>query len=329
MTDRSFGHTPDIVRSAQLAQASTLPWGRIGITGDQARGLGVPSPRGVAPTAQQPRAPLLSRFAPWVNIGLTLAEALHAIAGPAPILQTDIAIGDRGDLAVRIYGKSFAGPKAGTALFIRGVGGAPLGVTARVASDGLHFDAGALERAYGKPLPRALAGAGAGAGNGRPGAIVLENRPNLVHDNLSTTGAEARRLIANQARFHPWQAHHLIPFAAIRDLPRLSQFAIGNSGWKMDSIENLVVLPGDEIAYQGILNMGVLPYHRGPHPRYNEEVAQLLVGLGVKAPTMPHLVIRTELRIIEHAMFLRLLNRVGGYHPRVSLNGSSGASAVA
>lgn len=328
MADQLFGETPDIGRSALLAQASTLPWGRIGVSGEAARGLGVPNPRGVAPTAQRPRASQIARWVSWLNIGLTIAETLQAIAGPAPIRRTEIAIGDSGDLAVVIYGTSYGGPQAGTAMFVRGIGGPLLGVTAVVASDGLHFDAGALQRAYGKPLPRVLAAAAPVTGNGPARVIVLESRASLVHDNLSTSGTEARRLVATQARFQPWQAHHLIPFAEIARLPRPAQLAIANSEWIMDSIENLVALPGDELAYEGVLNMGVLPYHRGPHPRYNAEVAQRLTHLGREAPSMSNPAIRAELRAIEAFMFHRLLDRVRGYHPRVSLNESSGASAV-
>ena len=329
MADQLFGHTPDIGRSALLAQAATLPWGRIGVSTEAARGLGVPNPRGVARTAQQPHASRIARLVSWLNIGLTIAEALEAIAGPAPIRRTEIAIGNGGDLAVVIYGKSHGGPKAGTAMFVRGVGGRPLGVTATVASDGLHFDAGALQRAYGKPLPRVLAGAAPAAGNGPAGAIVLEYRPNRVHPNLSTNSDVARQLVATQARFQPWQAHHLIPFADVRDLPRQAQLAIGNSGWKMDSVENLVVLPGDELAYASAFNMPRLPLHRGPHPQYNAEVAQRLTHLGREAPTMSDPAIRAELRTIENMMFLRLLDQVRGYHPRVTLNGPPSASAVA
>lgn len=329
MADRLSESTPELGRSALLAQASTLPWNRIGVSGEAARGLGVPNPRGVARTAQQPRAPRVARLVPWLNIGLTIAETLQAIAGPAPIRRTEIAIGDGGDLAVVIYGKSYGGPQAGTAMFVRGVGGQPLGVTAVVASDGLHFDAGALQLAFGKPLPRVLAAAAAVAGNGPAGPIVLENRINEVHDNLSTNGLDARTLVFAKARFQPWQAHHLIPFAAIRDLPEPAQRAIGNAGWEMDSLENLVVLPGDELAYDAAPNFGVLPLHRGPHPRYNAEVAGRLRHLGREAPAVSGPAIRAELRVIEDLMFRRLLDRVRGYHRRVSLNDSSGASAVA
>ena len=160
MADRHFGIAPDIGRSARLAQESTLPWGRIGVSDEAARGLGVPNPRGTAPAAQQPRSLRVARWVPWLNLGLTIAEALHAMAGPAPVLRTEIAIAGVSDLAVVIYGRSYPGTQAGTAMFVRGVGGPSLGVTAVVASDGLHFDAGTLQRAYGKPLPRVLAPAG-------------------------------------------------------------------------------------------------------------------------------------------------------------------------
>ena len=329
MADRHFERAPDIGRSARIAQASTVPWGRIGVSAETARGLGVPDPRGTAQTARQPIAPRIARLVPWLSIGLTIAEALQAIAGPAPVLQTDIAIGDGGDLAVRVYGRSFRGPQAGTALFVRGVGGSSLGVTAVVANDGLRFDAGALQRAYGKPLPRVLAVAVPASGNRRAGATILEHRANEFDKNLDTSGVKARELIAAQARFHPWQAHHLIPFAEIARLPEPAQRAIGNSGWKMDSVENLVALPGDGLAYETVPNVGVLPYHRGPHPRYNAEVAERLGHLRREAVNMSASAIRAELRMIEGFMFQRLLDRVRGYHPRVSLNEASNSSAVA
>lgn len=327
MADRHFEIAPDIGRSVRLAQVSTLPWGQIGVSGESARGLGVPNPRGVAQAAQQPQASRMARWVSWLNIGLTIADTLHAIAGPAPIRRTEIAIGDGGDLAVVIYGKSYGGPQAGTAMFVRGIGGQPLGVTAVVASDGLHFDAGALQRAYGKPLPRVLADAGPVAAHGPAVTIVLENRINEVHKGLSTNGIFARGLIAAQARFQPWQAHHLIPFAEIAKLPEAAQLAIGGSGWLMDSIENLVALPGDEPAYEGFPNLGVRPYHRGPHPRYNAEVAERLGHLRREAVNMSVPAIRAELSVIEGFMFQRLLDRQRGYHPRVSLNKSARASA--
>ena len=264
----------------------------------------------------------------WLNIGLTIAEALQAIAGPAPIRRTEIAIGDGGDLAIVIYGKSHGGPRAGTAMFVRGIGGPSLGVTATVASEGLHFDAGALQRAYGKPLPRVLAGAAPVAGNGTEITIVLHTRYSEVHENLDANSDRARKLIASQARLHPWEAHHLIPFAAMAKLPDAAQLAIVRSGWKMDSLENLVVLPGNEIAYRDTTNLGARPYHRGPHPRYNAEVEQRLAYLGREAPTMSDQALRLALRAIESIMFQRLLDRVGGYHERVSMNEVPNTSAV-
>ena len=291
MATRSFSSTPVAGRSAQLAQATTVPWGQVGVNGETARGLGLPNLRGVAPTVPPEAAPRIVRLVRWLGLGLSIADALRTIAGPAPVRWTEIALGDAGDLAVRIYGTSYRGPQAGTAVFVRGVGGASLGVTATIANDGLHFDAGALERAYGKPLPRALA-----AAIGQAALVVAERRDSSAHPNLSTIAERARGLVAAQARFRSWQAHHLIPFAEVEALPMAVRLAIARSGWKMDSVENLIVLPADELTYETEPNFRRLPFHRGPHPNYNEEVANRLNHLRQAGASMPSDDIREELR---------------------------------
>lgn len=320
MADRSFSSTPIVSRSVQLAQATTVPWGQVGMSGETARGLGLSNPRGVAPSVPQEGTPRIARIVRWLSIGLTIADALRAIAGPAPVRWTEIALGDAGDLAVRIYGTSYPGPQAGTAVFVRGVGGASLGVVGTIANDGLHFDAGALGRAYGKPLPRVLAGAMPAGGIGAAGPTIAERRDSSVHPNLSTIAARARGLVAAQARYQNWQAHHLIPFAEVQALPVPVQIAVARSGWKMDSVENLVVLPADELTYETAPNFRTLPFHRGPHPNYNREVANRLNHLRQAAASMSAGDIREELREIEASMFQQLLNRRRGFHPRITLN---------
>ena len=309
--------TPPASRSIQLAQATTLPWGQIGVSGDTARGLGLANPRGVAPAIPEEPVPRLAKLVRWISIGLTIAEVLKTIAGPAPVYTSEIALGDAGDLAIRIYGKSFKGPQAGTAVFTRGVGGASLSVAATLTEDGLRFDVGALERAYGKALPAALASA-AGVAGTIP--TVVERRDNPVSSSLSTVTSQARALVASQARFKKWQAHHLIPFSEIQRLPVASQLDIAKSGWKMDSLENLVVLPADEADYEDAPNVRRLPYHQGPHPKYNLEVENRLSHLRTEAPKMTAHDIRDELQQIEETMFQQLLDKRRGFHPRVSLN---------
>ena len=315
MASRGLAITPPASRSVQLAQATTLPWGQIGVSGDTARGLGLANPRGVAPAIPEEPVPRLAKLVRWISIGLTIAEVLKTIAGPAPVYKSEISLDDAGDLAIRIFGKSYKGPEAGTALFTRGIGGASLGVTATVTEDGLRFDAGALERAYGKALPTALASAAAGTI-----PTVVERRDNAVSSNLSTVTSQARALVASQARFRRWQAHHLIPFSEVQRLPVASQLAIAKSGWKMDSLENLVVLPADVADYEDAPNFTRLPYHQGPHPKYNLEVENRLNHLRTEAPKMSAHDIRDELQQIEETMFQQLLDKRRGFHPRVSLN---------
>lgn len=327
MTASPFAATGIGHRSIQLAQATTVPWGQVGVNSDTARGWGLANPRGTQPNAPAEVVPWYAKLVRWASVGLQIAEVLKAIAGPAPIYRSEIAIGDAGDLAVRIYGKSYHGPEAGSAVFIRGIGGASLGVPAAVTEQGLRFDVGALEKAYGKALPAVLKAAIAGAAIPSVGSTVLESRNSTADARLSTTASYARALVASQARFAKWEAHHLIPFASIERLPMATKLAIARSGWKMDSEENLVVLPGDEESYGGPPNYRVRPFHRGPHPNYNREVENRLGHLAWAAPTMDLADIRAELKEIEASMFGRLLDRARGYHPRVSFVTPSRPSA--
>ena len=318
MTVRQFAPQNATDRSIQLAQTTTVPWGQMGVSGDSARGFGLANPRGTAANPPRETAPRGSRLLGWLNIGLTISEALRMIVGPPPIRVSEIAIGDADDLAIRIYGRSYHGPEAGTAVFIGGIGGASLGVPATVAEDGLRFDVAALERAYGKQLPAMLTAGGAAIGS--EGSFVVERRDSAVHPNLSTISTRARALVQAQSRFQRWEAHHLIPFAAMAKLPVPSQLAIARSGWKMDSTENLVVLPGDEPTYEAAPNFRSLPYHSGPHDNYNFEVENRLSHLAWAAPTLDPRDIRAELGEIEATMFQQLLDRRRGFHPRVSQN---------
>ena len=69
---------------------------------------------------------------------------------------------------------------------------------------------------------------------------VLE-RTSAVSSALSANGTRARTLlgIAGNQR---WQAHHIIPFATVARLPAAAQQAIAASGWRMDSLVNLIAL---------------------------------------------------------------------------------------
>ncbi len=143
----------------QLADASTFNWGQLGIKSATAQGLGYPSAQKPVPTPADPSG---SRSAikglGWVGGGLILSEAITKIVGPAPVLKSETAIGQNGDLAIVTYGKAYTGTEAkpGAAYFTRGIGGARLDVPVQMSVKGFTFDAQLLERALGHQLPPEL-----------------------------------------------------------------------------------------------------------------------------------------------------------------------------
>ena len=126
-----------------------------------------------------------------------------------------------------------------------------------------------MDRGYLSPDAGALIGEG----------ISVERRG--IFPELSTTSSGARS--AAQASGAPlpqnWQAHHKIPYATLLSLPFETQLAIAESGWRLDSPENVVPLPADEPSYTAPPNNGHWPMHRGPHPNYSAMVYADLLPL--------------------------------------------------
>ncbi|SOB88327.1 A nuclease family of the HNH/ENDO VII superfamily with conserved AHH [Sphingomonas guangdongensis] len=145
---------------------------------------------------------------------------------------------------------------------------------------------------------------------------VVERR-SAVSPALSTHSTNARALVAAGTRMQNWQAHHLIPFAEIANLPPAVQIAIARSGWKLDSAENLMALPADRATYVSPPNSGLRPIHNSAHPAYSADVAARLGHLRANGATMTDAQIRLSLSGIERAMTASLLNPAGGYHPTV------------
>lgn len=120
-------------------------------------------------------------------------------------------------------------------------------------------------------------------------------------------------IAANATRgLQNWQAHHLIPVAEVHRLPRNVQLAIVRTGWRVNSLENLIAVPGDLATYRAAPNSTRLPYHQGSHSRYSElDVRPRLQAL------FPMRDIRRILSGIEATMTARLLDKRIGYHPRI------------
>lgn len=97
-------------------------------------------------------------------------------------------------------------------------------------------------------------------------------RTSAVSPALSADSTRARTLLGILGS-QWWQAHHIIPFAVMARLPAPVQRAIAASGWRMDSLVNLIALPANMITYLMPPNLGQLPYHSGSHGvRYDPDV---------------------------------------------------------
>ncbi|MGI9449511.1 MAG: AHH domain-containing protein [Geminicoccaceae bacterium] len=144
-------------------------------------------------------------------------------------------------------------------------------------------------------------------------------RNSTVDPALSTSSKNARKAVEDTVppEWQRWQAHHLITFKTMRDLPISLQQKIAASGWTMDSAENLIALPADEPTYINPPNRGRLPRHSGAHDNYDNMVQGLmLTSLAPGYQKMSHAEIRAELTKIEQTMALALRNRM--FHPRVN-----------
>ena len=140
------------------------------------------------------------------------------------------------------------------------------------------------------------------------------HRTSTVDPALSADSTVARRLLKTELS-PSWQAHHLIPFAAMAGLSAGFQRAVVAAGWKMDSAENLIALPANFPTYVGPVNATVLPIHMGPHPIYQMRLQGLLISLAARAPPLSGETLRSALASVEAAMRDYLLLRIGPVHP--------------
>ncbi len=185
----------------------------------------------------------------------------------------------------------------------------------RTLDGGLTFDRNALEAATG-PLSAELAAAV---------PDVLE-RTSAVDPALSAHGTRARALVATAAAgMQNWQAHHLIGFGVVASLPASVQQSIAASGWQMDSLENLVPVPGDNPTYLAAPNNRLMPFQSGPHPNYDLQVATLMAPLVAGHATMSPQDIRANMATVEAAMLASITNfnapnaaRGNIFHPRLN-----------
>jgi hypothetical protein len=119
---------------------------------------------------------------------------------------------------------------------------------------------------------------GSVGGRGVLAPIAIEHRTSAVDPALSATSTTARAILGIQNN-QSWVAHHLITFSGVASLSVASQQAIAASGWRMDSLENLMALPANFAAYLAPPNLQTRPFHAGGHPHYNMRVSAALVGM--------------------------------------------------
>ena len=140
------------------------------------------------------------------------------------------------------------------------------------------------------------------------GTADVYQRTSTVDPALSADSATARALLRTQLS-PSWQAHHLIPFAAMAAMSVVFQTTVVSSGWRMDSAENLIALPANFPTYVGPTNATILPIHSGPHPIYQAHVQGLLNGLATRTPLLVGQALRSALASVEAAMRDYLLLR--------------------
>ena len=150
-----------------------------------------------------------------------------------------------------------------------------------------------------------------------PQAPTIVERTSAVSPALSANSTRARGLLEileNQR----WQAHHIIPFATVARLPVTVQRSIAASGWRMDSLVNLIALPANLATYLLPPNLGELPYHSGSHSvRYDVDVWNALQPVAATAGLMTPAALETAMEGIDLQFRVSLrTNRL--YHFRLN-----------
>lgn len=88
----------------------------------------------------------------------------------------------------------------------------------------------------------------------------------------------------------------------------------------MDSPENVLAVPADMGTYTALPNDRYLPYHSGPHPNYDADIARMLNERLGGAARMPDEEVAAVLRGIEAEAFAMLIQgwQINLFHPRIN-----------
>ena len=160
------------------------------------------------------------------------------------------------------------------------------------------------------------AAAYAAAGEFAAAAPALE-RTSSVDPALSTSSRAARAAVTAQAP-QRWIAHHLLPFAVVAALPRATQLAMVQAGFRMDSPANVIPLPADFLSYRA----GVTgPVHSSAHPVYSADVrvmlAPVLTATGANMGTGIATLQATLRALLLSVVTISVTNPGRPWHPRL------------
>jgi hypothetical protein len=153
-----------------------------------------------------------------------------------------------------------------------------------------------------------------------PSAQPMERRTSPTgNPALSSSSPAARAAVAPTTGMQNWQAHHLIPLNVIHSSPALTAAfqKASATGWKTDSVENLVALPADNASYVSPPNNRTFPMHNGSHPQYDAEVRTQLSNLEANYNHMTPTQIRSEIARVEFHMQSELVTNRAAFHPRL------------
>jgi A nuclease family of the HNH/ENDO VII superfamily with conserved AHH len=148
-----------------------------------------------------------------------------------------------------------------------GSGQTALNVPVTVQNGQVQFDLGALQQAYGRPLPE--------------GILAMAGRPAGVPAALQTTSSGIATAMAgapDPCRNLPGQRHHIIPAEAMT----ANQAFLTRIGFTLDQPANMIKLPANATQRNDMSQMcgETRPIHNGRHPQsYEQAVSQQLRGI--------------------------------------------------
>jgi hypothetical protein len=85
----------------------------------------------------------------------------------------------------------------------------------------------------------------------------------------------------------------------------------------MNSADNVIALPADELTYNSPPNLRLLPWHNTNHPRYSADVAAALAPIAATATTVPPATLRAQLQALDYRFKTQLVRNRRFYHPRL------------